>query len=175
MTIRAQAKPRQPLLFDGSDTMDEKKLMSAAIAEARAGVSAGQSPFGAVVARNGKILASGHNTVLRDNDPTAHAEMNVIRAACKAAGKWELSGCIVYSTGEPCPMCFSACHWARVSGIVYGFSTKEAGMAGFNELQISDLTLKRLGKDNVSISGGFMKKECLEVLREWKEKVNRTY
>ena len=93
--------------------------MQMAIEKARAGIAAGQTPFGACLVKDGEVLACTHNTVWAGTDITAHAEINVLREACRRVGSVDLSGATIYSTCEPCPMCFSACLWARVSKVVF--------------------------------------------------------
>ena len=93
-------------------------------------------PFGAVIVKDGKIIASGVNTVTTDHDPTAHAEINAIRNACKVLGSYQLEGCEVYSSCEPCPMCLGAIYWARPKALYYGASREEAGSAGFDDTHI---------------------------------------
>ncbi len=96
-----------------SGPVSDPTLMRAAVDEAAAGLAAGDGgPFGAVVTRDGVVIARGHNQVVGLNDPSAHAEVQAIRAACRALGTFDLSGCEIYATCEPCPMCFSAIHWA---------------------------------------------------------------
>nr|CDJ97828.1 CMP dCMP deaminase domain containing protein [Haemonchus contortus] len=108
--------------------------MRAAVSEACAGVQAGDGgPFGAVVVKEGKIVASGHNMVLAAKDPTAHAEMTAIRNACKALNTHNLSGCVLYTSCYPCPMCLGACLWARFDSIYYGATTEQAANVGFDD------------------------------------------
>jgi tRNA(Arg) A34 adenosine deaminase TadA len=90
-------------------------------------------PFGAVIVRDGKILAEGVNTVTAAHDPTAHAEVNAIRVAAKALGAFSLSGCQLYTSCEPCPMCLAAAYWARIEAIYYGASAADAARAGFDD------------------------------------------
>jgi tRNA(Arg) A34 adenosine deaminase TadA len=95
-------------------------------------------PFGAVVVREGKVIATGTNLVTSTNDPTAHAEVVAIRAACKALGNFQLSGCVVYTSCEPCPMCLAAIIWARCDAIFYGSSASDASDAGFDDTALYD-------------------------------------
>jgi tRNA(Arg) A34 adenosine deaminase TadA len=95
-------------------------------------------PFAAVVVRNGKIVGEGVNTVTSGNDPTAHGEVNAIRAACKALGTFSLAGCELYSSCQPCPMCLAACYWARLDAIYYGASAADAARAGFDDAFLYD-------------------------------------
>jgi guanine deaminase len=90
-------------------------------------------PFGAVIARAGKVVASGANQVTSSNDPTAHAEIVAIRNACGALGTFDLSGCTIYSSCEPCPMCLTAILWARCEALVFGNSAQDAADAGFDD------------------------------------------
>ena len=90
-------------------------------------------PFGAVIARDGEVIAEAHNTVTSDNDPTAHAEMNAIRAACAKLGAFLLEGCEIYASGEPCPMCLSAIYWARLDRIYYANRQEDANRVGFSD------------------------------------------
>lgn len=90
-------------------------------------------PFGAVIVRDGRIVGEGVNTVTAANDPTAHAEVNAIRAASKALGSFSLAGCQLYSSCEPCPMCLAAAYWARIDVIYYGTSAADAARAGFDD------------------------------------------
>lgn len=123
-------------------------------------------PFGACIIKDGKVLAVAANTVLC-HDATCHAEINAIRKASKKLKTFDLSGATVYSTTEPCPMCFSALHWARVSAIVYGTSINDAARAGFNELKITNKTLKTLGKVKTKITAGVLLAECKELFKDW--------
>src|SRR4051794_29768559 len=111
--------------------MTDEKFMQVAIAKTKAGIAAGQSPFGSIIVRDGRIVAEAHNTVWRDTDPTAHAEVNAIRLASKALGTIDFTGCTLYTTCEPCPMCLTASHWARISRVVYGATIEDAEKAGF--------------------------------------------
>jgi guanine deaminase len=105
-----------------------------AIALAVENVTSGQGgPFAAVVVRDGKIVGEGANSVTSANDPTAHGEVNAIRAACRALGAFTLAGCELYTSCEPCPMCLAACYWARLDAIYYGSSAADAAKAGFDD------------------------------------------
>jgi guanine deaminase len=109
-------------------------FMRKAIALATENVVSGcGGPFGAVVVRDGEIVATGVNLVTSTNDPTAHAEVVAIRAACKSLGDFQLTGCVVYTSCEPCPMCLSALYWSRCDAIFYGNSAADAAAAGFDD------------------------------------------
>jgi guanine deaminase len=159
-----------------SKNRNKPDFLSLAAREGRRGINKKDGgPFGAVIVRNGKIIARGHNTVLASNDPTRHAEVNAIRAASKKLNRFNLSGCLIYSSTEPCPMCFSAIHWARLSKIVYSTTIADVKRLGFNELAISNQTLKKLGKTSVKLIRT-KNDECSGLLSAWKSLKNkRTY
>ena len=142
--------------------------MRAAIAKAREGIEAGQTPFGACIARDGRMIACEHNQVWRDTDITAHAEIRAIREACRAMGTIDLSGCTMYSTCEPCPMCFAACHWAKLSRVVYAASIADAQAAGFTELTISNEEMKHRGGSPIAITGGVLAAEAVDLFAAWR-------
>lgn len=96
-------------------------------------VAQGGGPFGAVIARDGEVVASASNRVTRDCDPTAHAEVNAIRAAAQRLGTFDLQGCEIYTSCEPCPMCLGAIYWARLDRIYYGNNQHDAAQAGFDD------------------------------------------
>lgn len=145
-------------------------FMRLAIEDGLRGIRMGEGgPFGACVVRDGKVVATAHNTVLKTKDPTCHAEMNAIRQASKKLGRWNLSGCVIYSTTEPCPMCFSAIHWAQMDEVIFGTSISDVAKLGFNELLVSADFTKKRGKSKVEIKSSFMREECLQLLGEWKK------
>mmetsp|Transcript_7404 Transcript_7404/g.8997 ORF Transcript_7404/g.8997 Transcript_7404/m.8997 type:complete len:182 (-) Transcript_7404:565-1110(-) len=120
---------------EATENKTAKLFMDTAVKEAEEGVRRGEGgPFGAVIVdKNGKIVARAHNMVLQTNDPTAHAEVTCIRKACAKLGKFDLSDCKIYSTCEPCPMCFGAIHWAKLPVCIYGATAKDAADAGFDD------------------------------------------
>ncbi|WP_193212186.1 nucleoside deaminase [Luteolibacter marinus] len=108
--------------------------MQRAIELAREGMTSGAGgPFGAVVVKGGEIIGEGYNRVVASNDPTAHGEVTAIRDACSRLGHFSLEGCEIHTTGEPCPMCLGAIHWARIGRIYYGFSIADAATIGFDD------------------------------------------
>ena len=142
--------------------------MRRALARAREGVAAGQTPFGACIVRgDDEEIVVAHNVVLATTDITAHAEVTAIRAACRAQKTIDLAGCTIYSTCEPCPMCFAACHWANFDRIVYGASIADAARCGFRELSISNEAMKRHGGSKVVIEAGCLRDEALELFADW--------
>ena len=110
------------------------QYMTEAIAEALEGIKCGHGgPFGSVIVKDGKIVGRGHNMVLKNNDPTAHGEICAIRDATNALGTYDLSGCTLYTTGEPCPMCLYATMWANIDKIYYGCTIKDNARIGFRD------------------------------------------
>lgn len=111
-------------------------FMRRAIDLARLGMNQGAGgPFGAVVVRDGVIVGEGWNRVLINNDPTAHGEITAIRDACAKLGTFSLAGCEIHTTGQPCPMCLGAIHWARIARIYYGFQIEDAAAIGFDDTE----------------------------------------
>jgi tRNA(Arg) A34 adenosine deaminase TadA len=143
--------------------------MLQAIAKAVEGIAAGQSPFGAVIVRDGTIVAATHNTVWRDGDPTAHAEVNCIRAAAAALGSIDLSGCTIYSTCEPCPMCLAAIHWSKLDRVIFGATIADAAGAGFREMQVDARILAQMGHSPLLIESGLLREECARLFAQWRE------
>ena len=148
-------------------------FMKKAIAKALTGIKKGQTPFGACIVKDGKVVSLEHNTVFSGTDITAHAEITAIRSACRKLKTIDLSGCIIYSTCEPCPMCFAACHWAGIREIYYGAAIRDAKLAGFNELKVSNRQLKKYGQLKLKIHPSLLKKENEELFREWEKLDNR--
>ena len=124
------------------------QFMREAIALATANVTSGQGgPFGAVIVRDGEVVASGANRVTATNDPTAHAEIVAIRNACTALGTFQLAGCHIYTSCEPCPMCLAAIYWAHCEAIFYGNGAFDAAAAGFDDAMLyRELTLPHSGR-----------------------------
>jgi len=146
---------------------DDEKYMRLAIEVTKKGIENGQTPFGSVIVKNGEVIASSHNQVWLDTDITAHAEITAIRSACKSLGDVDLSGATIYSTTEPCPMCFSASHWARLDRIVYGATIEDAAKAGFHELSIHNNLMKELGGSEIAITAGVLQEECAALFDLW--------
>jgi tRNA(Arg) A34 adenosine deaminase TadA len=147
--------------------------MRIAIEEARKGIEAGQSPFGAAIIRDGALVVAAHNVVWQMTDSTAHAEVTAIREACHSLNRIDLSGCTIYSTCEPCPMCFGACHWAHLDRIGYGASIADARAAGFGELGVSNEELKLRGGSQIAITPAVLLDECRELFASWKRHADR--
>ena len=118
----------------------ENPFMQIAIEEAREGIHAGHGgPFGSVIVKDGIIVGQGHNHVLAKNDPTCHGEMEAIRNACAAMQTYDLTGCVLYTTGEPCPMCLCACLWANIDLVYYGCTIEDNGLIGFRDDTFDEL------------------------------------
>jgi len=147
--------------------MTEHEYMRLAIRKAREGIAAGQSPFGSAIVRDGQVVAVTHNTVRRDDDPTAHAEVNCIRAAARDLKTISLHGCTLYSTTEPCPMCLSAIHWAKIDRVVFGASIADAQTAGFSELAVAAKDLAKMGGSPLLVEDGLLREECAALFGEW--------
>ncbi len=147
--------------------LTDRQAMAVAIKEALAGVRQGQSPFGCAITRDGRLVARAHNTVWETCDSTAHAEVNAIRKACAKLGTIDLSGCVLYTTCEPCPMCYSAAHWARIPKVVFGARIRDAQAAGFNELVIPAEKMRSFSRGDVELVLGFMREECRALFAAW--------
>jgi guanine deaminase len=147
----------------------EDRFMAMAIAKAREGIAAGQSPFGAIIVSNGAVVATTHNTVWRDCDPTAHAEVNCIRSAAQVLKKISLSGCEMFSTCEPCPMCLSAIHWSKINRVVFGATIADAAAAGFCELHVDAALLARMGGSPLVVENGLLREECAALFAHWRD------
>lgn len=146
-----------------------KKFMSAAIEVARKHcVKYEGGPFGAVVVKDGRVISEGWNTVTTDNDPTCHAEVNAIRKACRKLGTYDLSGCEIYSSTEPCPMCLGAIYWARPKALYFGNSRADAAEIGFDDQFIYDEIARMPGKRKIKTVAGLMADEANRLFQEWK-------
>lgn len=148
------------------------KFMQEAIEEARRGIQDGDGgPFGAVVVKEGKIIGKGHNQVIKNNDPTCHGEVMAIKDACKTLNNFDLSGCEIYTTGEPCPMCYGAILWSNIEKVYYGCNIVDTDIIGFRD----DNFYKKMHGD---YRQKFMKEidrdECLKLYEEYSAIENKT-
>ena len=133
----------------------------------------GGGPFGAVIVRNGEVVATGVNNVVPHCDPTAHAEVSTIRKACKSLGTFDLSGCEIFTSCEPCPMCFGAIYWAHLDKIYMGNDRKDAAKIGFDDDFIyQEIALS--AADRKKPSEVLLRDEALEAFRMWDEKTDKT-
>jgi guanine deaminase len=152
--------------------MNEVAYMTRAIALSRESVGSGGGPFGAVVVRDGRIIGEGVNRVVPHADPTAHAEIVAIRAACQMIGNHVLDDAVIYTSSEPCPMCLAAIWWARMSGIVFGNSRREAAAIGFDDENIYNDIQLPLEQRKISIRQ-LNSDEAYDVFRLWLNKADR--
>ncbi|HMM70218.1 MAG TPA: nucleoside deaminase [Gudongella oleilytica] len=149
-------------------------FMGEAISEARLGVeNRDGGPFGAVIVCNGAIVGRGHNKVIGTNDPTAHAEINAIREACKNLGKFDLSDYSLYTTCEPCPMCYAAIHWARITDVYYGCDRYDAANIGFDDKILYDILPRQDDLASVKLTQ-LERDSCLEVFKLYEMDEKRT-
>ena len=155
-----------------SITEQDKIFMREAIRLADESVQNGGGPFGAVIVRNGEIVAGSANSVTRDNDPTAHAEVNTIRQACRKLGTFDLSDCVIYTSCEPCPMCLGAIYWAHIGRIYYGNTKKDAAAIDFAD----DFIYKELERHLENRSVPFiplLHDEAIETFHAWAAKQDK--
>lgn len=151
----------------------DRGFMREAIKLANESVKRGGGPFGAVIVRDGKIIAGSSNSVTIDNDPTAHAEVNTIRKACRELGTFDLSDCTIYTSCEPCPMCLGAIYWARLRCIFYGNDRKDAATIDFADDFIYEEIAKPIGGRSVPFVQ-VLRDEALESFRLWDAKEDKT-
>jgi tRNA(Arg) A34 adenosine deaminase TadA len=157
--------------------MDSEEMLKRAVAEARAAVIGGEGgPFGAIVAKGEEILGAGRNTVIKDADPTAHAEMNAIREAARRLTSHDLKGCVLYATSEPCPMCLAAAYWAGIEEIIFCLPADIASQAGFADSEIYREFKLPKSKRRVKVSEAMeMRPEAVQLFREWRDRGGRLY
>lgn len=153
--------------------MEKRDLMRRAIALSEVSVKNGGGPFGAVIARNGEIIAEASNKVTIDCDPTAHAEVSAIRLASKRLDTFDLSGCEIYTSCEPCPMCLGAIYWAHLDRIYYANNRSDAAAIGFDDDFIyKELELKLEDRSTPIIN--MMREEAMRAFSMWQEKNDKT-
>ena len=153
--------------------MRKEDIMREAISLADNNVRNGGGPFGAVIVKDGKVVATGVNRVTANNDPTAHAEVSAIRNACKKLKTFDLSGCEIYSSCEPCPMCLGAIYWSRIKKIYYGNSKADAQDRGFDDSFIYDELALPYGQRHVAMER-LLGDEAIATFNEWKSKPDKT-
>lgn len=132
-------------------------------------------PFGACIVKDGKVIAVAHNTVLKDHDPTCHAEMNAIRMAAKALNTHVLAGCELYTTAEPCPMCLSAIYWANIDKLYIGAPRSVAESYGFRDKMLYDEMQLPYAKRAITCVENVMAEECEAVFNVWKQFNGKLY
>lgn len=148
-----------------------EQLMRLCIQEAISGVKKGEGgPFGAVIVKDNEIVAQAHNTVIKTNDPTAHAEINAIRHASQKLQRFDLSDCILLTSSEPCPMCLSAIMWSGIKKVYYGCNVHDAEEIGFADKFIYDYLKNKSMEQSPIILKELLRDEALEAFELWNEK-----
>jgi len=147
------------------------KWMQIAYNEAIKGMNANEGgPFGAVIVKDDEIIAKAHNSVLATNDPTAHAEMTAIKAASQLLGTYDLSGCTLYTTTQPCPMCLGAIFWARIETVYYGTTKQDAAKGGFDDARFYEMI--KGGNNDVALKQ-IDNEACAEIFQQWNAKEDK--
>lgn len=150
-----------------SNASTDSRWLQLALEQAKAGVERGQAPFGACIVKGSDLIAAACNVMWESIDITAHAEVTAIRLACASLKTVDLSGCVIYSTTEPCPMCFAASHWAKIDRIVYGSTIADANVVGLSNLPISNVDMKQLGSSPIELQGNVLREDCVALLQRW--------
>lgn len=153
--------------------MDKKDFMRKAIALSIENVKNGGGPFGAVIVKDNEIIATGVNRVTANHDPTAHAEVSAIRAACEKLNTFDLSGCEIYTSCEPCPMCLGAIYWAHLDKIYYGNNKHDAADIGFDDSFIYD-ELALTPENRQKASETLLRNEAIEAFKLWENTADKT-
>jgi len=141
---------------------NDEKFVREAIKEAEKAKGKGERPYGAVLVKNNKVIAKAHNTKISDKNPIAHAELNVIKKACRKLKTEKLEGYTLYTNVEPCPMCAAACVWAGIKRIVYGASIKDLIKLGRNQIKMTCKEVTDKGFRKIGVFSGILKKESLK-------------
>ena len=147
--------------------MTDADFMRLAIQAAWQGLGKGEMPFGACIVRKEQVLAVSHNSAKTNIDTTAHAEVQAIREASRQLRMLELAGCVIYATCEPCPMCFTACLWAKIGRIVYACRIEDAEEVGIRQIPISSSRMKQLGQSDVQLVGDVLREDSLKLFEAW--------
>ncbi|MCS7036927.1 MAG: nucleoside deaminase [Saprospiraceae bacterium] len=150
-----------------------ESFMRLAIEQARCGMANGEGgPFGAVVVKDGQVIAVGNNRVTSTNDPTAHAEIVAIREACRRLGSFQLEGCVLYTSCEPCPMCLGAIYWARPARVFFGCTRHDAAAIDFDDAFIYQEMAAPLQERRIEMTP-LLREEALAVFALWREKADK--
>jgi guanine deaminase len=155
-----------------SEPDDPRRFMARAIELSLASVATGGGPFAAVVVKDGQILAEGANRVTATNDPTAHAEVVAIREACAAQGSFQLTGCELFTTCEPCPMCLGAIYWARPDRVWFGNTAEDAAAVGFDDSDIYDQLRLPFAERRIPMRQ-LMREEAFAAFHAWRDKADK--
>ena len=151
----------------------QEEFMRAAIAESKRGMDNNEGgPFGAVIVKDGKIIGRGNNRVTSDNDPTAHAEVTAIRDACSQLENFDLHGCEIYTSCEPCPMCLAAIYWSRIDSIYYANTKKDAADINFDDAFFYEELDKPIDKRSIPMKQ-MMRNEAIAVFQAWANKEDK--
>ena len=150
----------------------KNKFMTRAIELSIESVNSGGGPFGSIIVKNDKVIAEGSNKVTLNNDPTAHGEIVAIRKACKSLNNFNLSGCELYSTCEPCPMCLSAIYWARIEKVYYANTRDDAQKIDFDDSLIYSELLTNVKKRKIPMFQ-MMRNEALKAFELWDKKTDK--
>jgi guanine deaminase len=152
----------------------EEKFMQEAIQLAHDGMTNNEGgPFGCIIVKDDQVIGRGNNKVLSTNDPTAHAEVTAIRDACKNLGSFQLEGCEIYTSCEPCPMCLGAIYWARPKIVYYANTRHDAAAIGFDDAEIYEEMSVDIEKRKIPIVP-IGRESALEVFKKWKDKPDKT-
>jgi tRNA(Arg) A34 adenosine deaminase TadA len=147
--------------------MTDEEFMRLAIQAAWKGIEKGEMPFGACLVRKSHVVSVAHNSAKANMDTTAHAEVQAIREASRRLKALELPGSVIYSTCEPCPMCFTACVWSRVGKIVYACRIEDAEKTGIRQVPIASARMNQLGQSGVELVGDVLREESLKLFEAW--------
>lgn len=173
----AESGEHQPLIVSALEDESQQydTYMRLAIDKAQEGIRHHQNPVAACIVKQGEVIACVYNAVLQHQDVTAHAEMLAIRAACQRLNSLDLSGCVLYCTLEPCPMCFSASHWANIDKIVYGARREDAMRFGLGGTSISAHAIKKLGNSPITLVGDTLRDANISVFEAWSKAKSAGY
>ena len=153
--------------------MNDADYMRLAIEAAKQGARKGEMPFGACIVRGDRVVTAVHNVAQGRMDITAHAEMHAIQDACRTLRTLQLSGCTIYASCEPCPMCFSACFWAKLDRVVYGSRIEDAERLGIWQMPITSATMKQLSRVSFELVGDVLREESVELFKAWRRTSSR--
>ena len=151
---------------------NNEKFMRLAIEKSLESVDNGGGPFGAVVVKDGEVVAVASNSVTLDNDPTAHAEVNAIRMACKKLDTFDLSGCEIYASCEPCPMCLASIYWARIGKLYYANTKVDADKIGFSDSFIYEEFAKPESERSIKVVK-MLRNEAIKAFENWEKKEDK--
>ena len=146
--------------------MTHEEFMRLALEAANQGRQKGEMPFGACIVKHGRVVTAVHNVAREQMDITAHAEMHAIQEACRLLKTLDLSGCAIYASCEPCPMCFSACFWAKLDRIVFASRIEDAERMGIRQMPIAAAAMRQLSRSSVEVIGDVLRSESVELFKD---------